>query len=524
MTTDQSARVRPKCRGGEFYVDKDNIERWESVEEAETGLREKYGSSFDRSGNKQFASGIEEAVIKEIVYAYPKHSVTDGVQMLDGLLSDNHDMPMHKEYLTARLVAELFNEELILLPRYMDRMLNRVAGYFRFDNYSLSDGISAVSEDGKTYEFKYVKSLNKAIRNLNTAVGKADVGVVVVSEPISLRRLNLSRFSNNGEAYIVNVYDENNIEVLEKTTPTQEWRLGHQDSKSQHRLDNSSPVTSIASELKKVNPEDQTKMDYAVYLNSAEGQNKADLDFLLPQSRLKTDEYYETEVKYKGTDKWMKAPNGRPTNLTERQWIQVRTPGFVELFGDWMRSSRIRKLLESETIMLNWNKEKPPYLLEPSSAKKYLQSEFQGVSFENDDTGQKYVLGKRGRQKLLSHSRYNEAHLKALFFLPEIIKKSIFITESDAYKENAQYARYRYFVCGIKLDGVDYTVKSVFGLDSYGDWVYDQGLSEIEKGTLIGMLNKHVTQNSLQLKDTTLISILQDDCSKLLDENGEPNL
>ncbi len=38
------------------------------------------------------------------------------------------------------------------------------------------------------------------------------------------------------------------------------------------------------------------------------------------------------------------------------------------------------------------------------------------------------------------------------------------------------------------------------------------------------MLNKHVTQNSLQLKDTTLISILQDDCSKLLDENGEPNL
>ena len=59
----------------------------------------------------------------------------------------------------------------------------------------------------------------------------------------------------------------------------------------------------------------------------------------------------------------MKAPNGMPTNLTERQWIQIRTPGFVELFGDWMKSSRIRKLLESETIILNWNKEKPPYLL-----------------------------------------------------------------------------------------------------------------------------------------------------------------
>ncbi len=32
---------------------------------------------------------------------------------------------------------------------------------------------------------------------------------------------------------------------------------------------------------------------------------------------------------------WMKAPNGRPTNLGERQWLQVRTPSFKAWFGDW---------------------------------------------------------------------------------------------------------------------------------------------------------------------------------------------
>ena len=32
---------------------------------------------------------------------------------------------------------------------------------------------------------------------------------------------------------------------------------------------------------------------------------------------------------------WMKAPNGRPTNLAERQWVQVRTPAFRAWFGDW---------------------------------------------------------------------------------------------------------------------------------------------------------------------------------------------
>lgn len=31
----------------------------------------------------------------------------------------------------------------------------------------------------------------------------------------------------------------------------------------------------------------------------------------------------------------MKAPNGKPTNLTEDQWITVRTETFKEWFGDW---------------------------------------------------------------------------------------------------------------------------------------------------------------------------------------------
>lgn len=31
----------------------------------------------------------------------------------------------------------------------------------------------------------------------------------------------------------------------------------------------------------------------------------------------------------------MKAPNGKKSNLTERQWIQVRTKAFKDWFGDW---------------------------------------------------------------------------------------------------------------------------------------------------------------------------------------------
>ena len=38
---------------------------------------------------------------------------------------------------------------------------------------------------------------------------------------------------------------------------------------------------------------------------------------------------------YKGTAQWMKAPNGEETNLTEDQWLTVRTPAFKAWFGDW---------------------------------------------------------------------------------------------------------------------------------------------------------------------------------------------
>lgn len=51
-------------------------------------------------------------------------------------------------------------------------------------------------------------------------------------------------------------------------------------------------------------------------------------------------QYDEVVARYTnpdGTRKpgWLKAPNGADTHLTERQWVQVRTPAFKAWFGDW---------------------------------------------------------------------------------------------------------------------------------------------------------------------------------------------
>lgn len=45
-----------------------------------------------------------------------------------------------------------------------------------------------------------------------------------------------------------------------------------------------------------------------------------------------------------GTEMWMEAPNGQPTNLTEDQWLAVRTPAFKAWFGDWEAAAAVREI------------------------------------------------------------------------------------------------------------------------------------------------------------------------------------
>jgi hypothetical protein len=49
----------------------------------------------------------------------------------------------------------------------------------------------------------------------------------------------------------------------------------------------------------------------------------------------KSDELEDIKKKAIADGTFMKAPNGKPTNLTEQQWLYVRTKAFKKWFGDW---------------------------------------------------------------------------------------------------------------------------------------------------------------------------------------------
>jgi hypothetical protein len=225
---------------------------------------------------------------------------------------------------------------------------------------------------------------------------------------------------------------------------------------------------------------------------------------------------------------FMKAPNGKDTNLTERQWLQVRTKAFKRWFGDWEKAARIEKLKKTKPIEITGEEYKGKYELNRDSAKAYIKDSLRG-EYTNKDTGDTILLAKDGAQKVTSHSMGNEAHLKSIAVIPELIEKSIFIDELPNEKNNGKYDSYRYYVSGLKIGGVDYTVKLAIGIDEYGNKYYDHSLTEIEKGKLIDEVGALSTtlpssnQSALsEYKDSKLISLLQENSSKVVDENGEP--
>ena len=62
-------------------------------------------------------------------------------------------------------------------------------------------------------------------------------------------------------------------------------------------------------------------------------QQAIDANELSPEGRKQLE---DVRKQYQGSSEWMKAPNGKKTNLTEQQWLQVRTPNFLNWFGDWI--------------------------------------------------------------------------------------------------------------------------------------------------------------------------------------------
>lgn len=239
-------------------------------------------------------------------------------------------------------------------------------------------------------------------------------------------------------------------------------------------------------------------------------------------------EEQEIVEKAKADGTYLKAPNGKPTNLTPKQWAQVRTKAFKKWFGDWEKVARIEKLRNSPSIIATGEEYIGNYELSNKSAAEYINNELRG-SYTNKDTNESIKITRKGAFKVTRHDAENEVHLKSIALIPEMLENAIFITEESNDKRINDFESYRYYVVGVNMAGVEYTAKLVIGVKN-GETYYDHSLTEIEKTNLIDRrdeISSSFTANEdaiFEYKDKRLISILQINSSKVVDANGEPKV
>ena len=232
---------------------------------------------------------------------------------------------------------------------------------------------------------------------------------------------------------------------------------------------------------------------------------------------------------------FMKAPNGEPTNLTEQQWLLVRTKAFKEWFGDWEFGTRIVNIIKAAKEHGFKNFEE---------AKRWAKNNIVGA-YNNPEIGEVNVsntsLEKMLSGKAVAKSDNTDVHLSALKVLPQIIENSI-VGEVHEDRNNDTNIKdiVRLFGC-VNINGKNYrtktTVKRYANVNDKTK-AYSYEITEIE--LLDGENGTPHTQSAdfapTSNNSITIAKLLKDvkktnnpnenifDCSEAIDMNGEPLL
>ena len=179
---------------------------------------------------------------------------------------------------------------------------------------------------------------------------------------------------------------------------------------------------------------------------------------------------------------------------------------------------RVEKLRAARPVEIGENDYKGLYELNAKSAREYVLKKLRGRKYVNADTGDEIEIGQVGTRKITTHDRYNKDYLRTFAAIPQMIENAVYLGEEPNEKGNSKYDKYRYYACGLKIGGRDYTARLTIG-ERNGKWYYDQALTEMEKGDLIEQVPTQASVLSARgspygFIDNRLISLLQENNSE----------
>ena len=251
-------------------------------------------------------------------------------------------------------------------------------------------------------------------------------------------------------------------------------------------------------------------------------------------------EYEDVYNRYHGTDMWMKAPNGKPTNLTERQWVQVRTPAFKHWFGDWETLAEIKAVNEMSPVDIKFN--------EHIEDKKISQNIFASFGYvENIFDGRKVRFPTWVVEKINGHKGFDTTSIYKSFdvlfknAIPGWSENEKTEKIKEGHKPHPNIDECHHYVSRIKdKEGTDwfvlFTVTTEKARKGEGEsLVHSSFVSEVEvykaKGadpSSILSVSNRAKSLSAPLADNILShwfnSVNPSDVSKVVDDNGEPKV
>lgn len=204
--------------------------------------------------------------------------------------------------------------------------------------------------------------------------------------------------------------------------------------------------------------------------------------------------------------------------VQREDWTEENYPDNIRWKIDDPSPERVEKLRAARPVEIGENDYKGLYELNAKSAFGYVMKHLRGKKYTISDTGEEVEIGQVGARKITTHDRYNKDYLRTFAAIPQMIENAVYLGEEPNEKGNSKYDKYRYYACGLKIGGRDYTARLTIG-ERNGKWYYDQALTEMEKGDLIEQVPTQASVLSARgspngFIDNRLISLLQENNSE----------
>ena len=226
--------------------------------------------------------------------------------------------------------------------------------------------------------------------------------------------------------------------------------------------------------------------------------------------------------RYKDTDLWLKAPNGKISNLTEEQWVTVHTPNFKRWFGNWDydENKKIEPVeLNLASVEFNHNNAR--------EVEKWMKENLSGKSVEVSSSGAKVLFFNKGLQDSLKrHGEIQRDSYSVMESLVENAELFDFVANDGKDKHKGILGQDIYY-SALKVDDKYYSVQFKFNVSGkyFTDSYKDHKIAEIKIAPLPyrGSNNAHADTSAIHsFTISELTGGVKPEFSKVIDANGEP--